>query len=95
MRTKTAKKELRKSLRRNDLNNMRKRNLKKIKSKLLHTITVSPNENIVQKTNQDFSNFTSILAKMAKVNLIHPNKAARLISRMDKKIKKAQINIIN
>ena len=79
MNTKTAKKEFRKSQKRNFLNNLKKNNAKKIKKKLL---VASEEKKLPIK---DLSNYNSILAKMAKTGLIHSNKASRLISRMQKK----------
>lgn len=79
MNTKTAKKEFRKSQKRNFLNNLKKNNAKKIKRKLV----AAYNEKKLPE--KDLSNYNSILAKMAKTGLIHPNKAGRLISRMQKK----------
>ena len=96
----TAKKELRKSQRRNYLNNLKKNNVKKLKRKLLsftevgvlHSHQKDQKKNHVlddaqkAKMQEDFRNYMSLLSKMAKTNLIHPNKAARLTSRMSKKV---------
>lgn len=84
MNTKTAKKEFRKSQKRNFLNNLKKNNAKKIKKKLL--IVLTENKAGAKDSSKDLSNYNSILAKMAKTKLIHANKASRLISRMQKKI---------
>ena len=79
MNTKSAMKEFRKSKKRNFLNNLKKNNAKKIKRKLLNFVQ---EKKVSQK---DLSNYNSILDKMAKTNLIHKNKARRLVSRMQKK----------
>lgn len=81
MNTKSAKKEFRKSQKRNFLNNLKKNNAKKIKRKLLVAAASAEKTANVK----DLSNYNSILAKMAKTKLIHINKASRLISRMQKK----------
>jgi ribosomal protein S20 len=90
MNTKTAKKEFRKNQKRNILNTLKKNNLKKIKRKLSQI----EKDNIKIKDFQDytkikdFQNYNSLLSKMVKCNIIHANKASRLISRKSKKIKK-------
>lgn len=87
MNTKTAKKEFRKSQRRNFFNNLKKNNAKKIRRKLLFFTETKPvDPSLATKVQEDLSNYNSILAKMAKTGLIHANKASRLVSRMSKKI---------
>lgn len=96
----TAKKEFRKSQRRNYLNSLKKNNAKKLRRKLLSFTSDStvkthhkkheknPTLDNAQKAKMqdDFRNYMSLLSKMAKTNLIHPNKASRLTSRMSKKV---------
>lgn len=86
MNTKTAKKELRKSQRRNYANNLKKNNVKKIKRKLLAAFNVQQKSlSLSEGLQKNLSNYNSLLAKMAKSKVIHPNKASRLVSRMSKK----------
>jgi ribosomal protein S20 len=94
MNTKTAKKEFRKSQRRNFLNNLKRNNAKKIKRKLLaFTSTSEVKEPLYVSMNENLSKYNSILAKMAKTGLIHKKKASRLVSRMSLKVNSSALRL--
>lgn len=74
---KSASKKLRQSLKKRDANRMVKKNLKD----LMDGFKKKP-------TSETFTKLMSVLDKAAKINAIHKNKAARLKSRLSKKLVK-------
>lgn len=93
MNTKTAKKEFRKNQKRKFFNGLKKNNLKKIKRKLLNQENISIKDsdnydNTLSSILNKMANHNSILSKMVKKNIMHQNKASRLVSRMSKMINK-------
>lgn len=86
MKTKSAKKELRKSLKRRERNLKRKEAIKKAVKEFKKLIE----ENKIQEAEKQLSLVFKALDKAAKRNVIHKNKAARLKSRYSKLLNKVK-----
>jgi small subunit ribosomal protein S20 len=82
--TKSAKRALKKSLKRRERNLKRKELLKKAKKEFLKLIEAKK----LEEAKQLLPKLYKLLDKAAKVNLIKKNKASRLKSRLTKKLNK-------
>ncbi len=85
--TKTAKRALKKSLKRREINVLKKAVLKKAEKKFLKTLASNNNEEAKKILNVLYK----LLDKAVKTNLIKKNKAARDKSRLAKKLSQKQI----
>ena len=81
--TKSAKKALRQSKTKKKRNLAKKTKLKSIKKEILKAVSLKDKEAAKKK----IAEFYKALDKAAKTNTIHKNKAARLKSRIAKKLK--------
>lgn len=82
-RTKSAKKAMRQSAKRREINIKRKTELKTVIKKYKNLITEGKKEEAIKLLPQVYKK----LDKSAKVNLINKNKVSRLKSRLTKKLK--------
>ena len=80
---KSSKKDVRKIAKRRELNSQKKSALRTFSKNILKLVK----EGKKAEAEKAFQNFTSIVDKAAKTNLIHENKAGRTKSRMAKKIR--------
>jgi small subunit ribosomal protein S20 len=84
--TKTAKRALKKSLKRREINVLKKAVLKKTEKKFLKTLA----SNNIEEAKKILNVLYKLLDKAAKTNLIKKNKAARNKSRLAKKLSQKQ-----
>lgn len=87
--TKTAKRALKKSLKRREKNLLKKVVLKKTEKKFLKTLA----SNNIEETKKILNILYKLLDKAAKTNLIKKNKAVRDKSRLAKKLSQKQKEI--
>ncbi len=82
--TKSAKRALKKSLKRREINRQRKEILKKTKKEFLKLIEAKK----IEEAKELLPKLYKLLDKLAKVNVIKKNTASRLKSRLTKKLNK-------